>query len=389
MKDSNKIITILGSTGSIGVQTLQVLDALGEGCSVGYLTTNSNIDLLIEQVKKYKPEGIVISEEKAFNEFKNKFSFSGSILKGKDGICEAASFAGNDLVVSALVGFSGVLPTLSAIKAGKDVALANKETLVSAGSIITKTVEDNNVRLIAVDSEHSAVLQCIIGEERDSIEKIILTASGGPFRNTDINDFEKITAAQALAHPNWSMGNKITIDSATMMNKGFEIIEAFWLFGVNKQQIEVLIHPQSIVHSLVQFIDGSVKAQLGLPDMRLPISYALDYPHRHNYDFPRLDLAKIGSLTFEKPDTEKFRCLALAYYALESGGTATAILNASNEIAVDAFLKNKISFNGIAECVEKALNSIPVQKQPGLDEIIFADNETRVRTKELIKKMRK
>ncbi|MGA2296967.1 MAG: 1-deoxy-D-xylulose-5-phosphate reductoisomerase, partial [FCB group bacterium] len=263
MDSGKKIITILGSTGSIGVQTLQVIDAIPEKFGIGFLTTNSNIDLLAGQIEKYKPEGVAISNESAYDDFKQKSSFKGKILCGVEGVSEAAAFDTNDLVVSALVGFSGVLPTLSAIKAGKNVALANKETLVSAGFAITQEAKKNKVNIIAVDSEHSAILQCIIGENKDEIEKIILTASGGPFLNTDYIEFENLTVSQALDHPNWSMGNKITIDSATMMNKGFEVIEAHWLFGLKSEQIEILIHPQSIIHSLVQFVDGSVKAQLG------------------------------------------------------------------------------------------------------------------------------
>lgn len=380
MNDKLKTITILGSTGSIGSQSLDVLESLGEEYTLGYITVNSKIDLLEEQVRKYKPIGVAIKDEKAYKAFKSATSFKGDILCGDEGVSCAAAYEANDVVLSALVGFAGVAPTLAAIDKGFTIALANKETLVSAGAVITNAAKAKGVDILAVDSEHSAVLQCLAGESANEIEKIILTASGGPFRTTPIEDFGKITITDALAHPNWSMGSKITIDSATMMNKGFEIIEAFWLFGVELSKIDVLVHPQSIVHSLVQFTDGSVKAQLGTPDMRIPISYALTYPNRMKFTFPRLDLATIANLSFFKPEPDKFRCLALAYKALEMGGAAPAILNAANEIAVKAFLDGRIKFTQIPEIIEDALVKMKNVQNPDLEYIIGIDSETRNRS---------
>jgi 1-deoxy-D-xylulose-5-phosphate reductoisomerase len=383
MKNNTKTISILGSTGSIGVQTLQVMEST-PGFEVCWLTSNSNINLLEEQTRKFKPKGVVISDETAYNEFRNNTKFTGQIIFGDDGICEAASDDRNDIVVTALVGFSGVLPTLSAIEKGKTVALANKETLVSAGNIIMQAAEKNSAKIVAIDSEHSAILQCLVGEDSNSIEKIILTASGGPFRTTAIEDFKQLTKAQALEHPNWTMGNKITIDSATMMNKGFEVIEAHYLFNIEKDKIDVLIHPQSIIHSMVQFIDGSVKAQLGLPDMRLPISYALNYPNRVKLDLPRLELSDLVDLSFHKPDIERFPCLGLAYKALYTGGTACSIINGANEIAVTAFLNDEIKFTQIYDCIERTFNRIQIIENPTLEDIIITDKETRIIAKEII-----
>ncbi|MBI5325577.1 MAG: 1-deoxy-D-xylulose-5-phosphate reductoisomerase [Ignavibacteriae bacterium] len=384
MSSSNRILTILGSTGSIGIQTLQVLESSTEKYELGFITANSKIDKLEEQALKLNPYGVAISDEKYYHEFKNKTKFKGKILCGEEGVLEAAAFEKNDLVVSALVGFSGVQPTLSAINSSTTVALANKETLVSAGSLIMNAAKEKKVPIIAVDSEHSAVLQCLIGESLDSVEKIILTASGGPFWTTPEEEFESLSVEQALEHPNWAMGNKITIDSATMINKGFEVIEAHWLFGLPINQIEVLIHPQSIIHSLVQFVDGSVKAQLGMPDMRIPIAYSLSYPKRLNYSFPRLDLSDIGILTFEMPDYFRFPCLKLAYDAIDKGGSATAVLNAANEIAVHAFLSNKISLPEIAHLIGNALDKINNIGQPTLNEIVETDKETRLFVTNLI-----
>ncbi len=377
MANGKRTISILGSTGSIGVQTLRVLDLIPSSFNIGYLTANYNFELLEEQAEKYNPIGVVIKDVTAFKEFKKHTNFKGMILPGDEGIIEAATFKQNDLVISALVGFSGVLPTLASIKSGTDIALANKETLVSAGQIITKEAKENNINIIAVDSEHSAVLQCIAGESAEEIEKIILTASGGPFRSKPIEEFNTITVAQALEHPNWTMGNKITIDSATLINKGFEVIEAHWLFNMPVEKIEVIIHPQSIIHSMVQFIDGSIKAQLGVPDMRIPIAYAINFPHRLSYNFPRLNLEEIEMLTFEKPDLERFPCLKMAYDAIKTGGTAPAILNASNEIAVYAFLDKKISITEIPILIEDALNKIKVIANPTIKDIIETDQETR------------
>lgn len=382
--DDMKTISVLGSTGSIGEQTLDVLSSMKYEYRIAFLTANTKIDYLALQAVKYKPYGIAISDEKSYFEFKKKYNFSGKILCGEEGIIEAASYSENDIVLQALVGFSGVKPTLAAINAGIDIALANKETLVSAGSVVMEAVRKKNVRLLPVDSEHSAIMQCLAGENNKQIEKIILTASGGPFFRLPMFEFAGITKAQALNHPNWTMGDKITIDSATMMNKGFEVIEAYWLFGVSIEQIDVLIHPQSIVHSFVQFVDGSVKAQLGLPDMRIPISHALNHPNRMTTDFPRLDLINMPTLEFFKPDYDKFRCLAIAFEALKIGGNAPAIVNAANEIAVSAFLDEKIKFHQIPDIIEYSLKNISIIHNADTDEIVNTDLETRKKIKEYI-----
>lgn len=372
-----KTITILGSTGSIGTQSIDVLRDYHEDVRVGFLTTNKRVELLAEQVKIVNPYGVAIADEQAYKRFKEISDFSGKILCGTEGVCEAAAWSENTIVLSALVGFSGVLPTLSAIEQGTTIALANKETLVSAGSVICKRANEKGVQIIAVDSEHSAILQCIVGEHHNSIEKLILTASGGPFRTWLLEDMKSITPEQALKHPNWDMGAKITIDSATLMNKGFEIIEAKWLFDIAVESIDVVVHPQSIIHSMVQFCDGSVKAQLGLPDMKLPIHYALTFPNRAVTNFERLDITSFSNLTFEKPDYQRFPCLQLAYTALEQGGTATAIVNAANEVAVQRFLKKEISFLDIPVCIEQTLQTMNAVSHPSLDEIIQADSQAR------------
>lgn len=384
MNNGQKILTILGSTGSIGKQTLDVVSSLGDMYKIGFLTVNKNIEDLEEQTKLFSPIGVVVKEDKYYKEFVKTTSFKGEILSGEEGVAAAAEFEQNDMVLSALVGFSGVVPTLKAIRKGINISLANKETLVAAGSIIIEAAKASGSDILAVDSEHSAVLQSLVGESTSEIEKIILTASGGPFLNTEQELFKSLTVKEALNHPNWSMGSKITIDSATMMNKGFEVIEAYWLFGLDVEKIDVVIHPQSIIHSLVQFVDGSVKAQLGLPDMRIPISYALTYPRRLEYNFPRLDLAEIGNLTFAKPDSEKFPCLPLAYKAIQTGGTAPAIVNAANEIAVDAFLNEKIRFTDIADTIKFALDRSDIIFNPTIDEIINVDYETRMITENYI-----
>lgn len=380
----SKNISILGSTGSIGSQALQVIDKLGNYFRVNYLTTNKNISLLEDQISKFHPKAVVIADEKSFYEFKSNTLFKGKILLGDEGIIEAASSEDNDLLLSSLVGFAGVNPTLAALKKGINVALANKETLVSAGELITQVAKANNAEIIAVDSEHNAILQCLIGEKLESIEKLILTASGGPFLKRSIDDFMKFSVEDALNHPNWSMGSKITIDSATMMNKGFEFIEAYWLFGCPLSKIEVVVHPQSIIHSMVQFTDGSIKAQLGLPDMRVPISYALTYPDRFEYDFPRLDITEIGKLEFFKPDLQKFQCLQLAMNAIEKGGNVPAILNAANEIAVKNFLEKKINFGEIPNIINNVIGKMSFLARPDLMSIINSDLEARRITEELI-----
>jgi len=382
--NNKKNITILGSTGSIGVQALEVISEKNELFNIAYLTANNNIELLAEQILKYKPLGVIVRNKAACDQLKRLVSYKGIVSCGKEALVAAASDSINDIVLSALVGFSGVEPTFAAIEQGIDVALANKETLVSAGSIITESARTHNANLIAVDSEHSAILQCLTGEQHDEIEKLILTASGGPFLETPIDEFESLSVSQALNHPNWSMGNKITIDSSTLMNKGFEVIEARWLFDIKPKNIEVVMHPESIIHSMVQFIDGSVKAQIGLPSMKIPIAYALSYPRRLDYSFPRINMADIGKLTFYEPDLVKFPCLRLAFEALEQGGTSTTVLNAANEVAVAAFLEEEISYLDIAYCIEDALGNIENIYNPNLDEIIYIDNKTRLYTRERI-----
>lgn len=383
---NQKTVSILGATGSIGIQTLDVIKKNPENYNLNYLTINSNYKKLLEILDIFNPHGVVITDENAYKEFKASTNFKGEILFGYDSLNSIASDNTNDLLVSALVGFSGVIPTYLALQNRIDVALANKETLVSAGNIITQAAKNNNSRLIAIDSEHSAILQCLVGEEVKSVEKIILTASGGPFRNTDLDDFKNITVKQALNHPNWSMGSKITIDSSTMMNKGFEVIEAHWLFGTELSQIDVTIHPQSIIHSMVQFVDGSIKAQLGLPDMKIPISYALNYPERLYYDFQRLTIDKMSKLEFYEPDFQRYPCLRLSYESMERGGNSNAVLNASNEVCVAAFLEERISFIEINQIIEKTLSNIDYIENPDLNQIIETDLESRKYTENLINK---
>lgn len=379
-----RTLTILGSTGSIGTQTLDIVRQFKDDFSINVLTANTRIKELEDQIKEFNPKAVAISNEDAWREFKSNTSFKGEILCGEEGVIAAASHPDNDIVMQALVGFSGVAPTLAAIEQGATIALANKETLVSAGSIVMKSAKEKQVPILAVDSEHSAILQCMAGEERSMIDKIILTASGGPFREFEKDAFSSITREQALKHPNWVMGQKITIDSATLMNKGFEVIEARWLFDLTPEQIEVVIHPQSIIHSLVQFGDASIKAQLGTPDMRVPIIYALFYPERRHADLPTLDLLTAGNLSFFKPDTERFPCLQLAYDAMKAGGTAPAILNAANEIAVQYFLENKASFMQIPQIIEKVLGQISIIDNPEMHQIDEADREARILAKKFL-----
>ncbi|MCX7735178.1 MAG: 1-deoxy-D-xylulose-5-phosphate reductoisomerase [Candidatus Kapabacteria bacterium] len=387
MKEFKKI-SILGSTGSIGLQSLEVIDLINDNYKINFLTANTKIDLLAKQVEKYHPVGVAISDEASYWEFKRKYNFDCKVLCGEEGVAEAAAYSENDIIIQALVGFSGVKPTLEAISNKIKIALANKETLVSAGKLITEAAKKQGVEIIAIDSEHSAILQCIIGEKIENIKKIVLTASGGPFFRTPFEDFKNLSVEEALNHPNWQMGNKITIDSATLMNKGFEVIEAHWLFGLKADQIEVIIHPQSIVHSFVHFVDSSVKAQLGLPDMKIPIAYALSYPNRIEFDFEQLDMSKIGTLEFYEPDLEKFRCLNLAYKAMNEGGDAPIVLNAANEIAVQAFLDYQIPFDQIPLIIELALENRQVQDVISIEDINNVDKETRIKTKEIIKNLR-
>ena len=376
-----KNIAVFGSTGSIGKNTLEVVSNLNRNSypvNVKYITANSNIELLIEQVLEFNPVAAVIFKEELYGELKKRLNGSGcELLCGQTGIEEIASRCDYDLAVNALVGFSGLIPTIKAIKSGKRVALANKESLVVAGELIQNLAAKHKTEILPIDSEHSAILQCILGEPFNKITKLTLTASGGPFRQYDKDLFHGITKEEALNHPNWKMGNKITIDSATLMNKGFEIIEAKWLFNIEVENIEVLIHPQSIIHSMVEFADGSVKAQLGMPDMKIPIQYALTYPDRVSSDFPRLDLALLKHLTFETPDFKKFECLKLAYEVIKLGGSYPVVLNAANEAAVDLFLNERIKFSEIPYLINSALEKHTGSNNLDIDNIIEIDKWSR------------
>jgi len=373
-----KRIAILGSTGSIGTQALEVIAANPHIFEVEVLTAQNNADLLVEQSLRFQPNVVVIANETLYPKVKEALANQPiKVYAGAKALQSVVQMDTVDIVLTALVGFAGLEPTIEAIEAGKPIALANKETLVVAGEIITHLTQKYQVPILPVDSEHSAIFQCLVGEFGNPIEKIILTASGGPFRGKKKNDLKNITPAQALKHPNWTMGAKITIDSATLMNKGLEVIEAKWLFDVTSKQIEVIIHPQSIIHSLVQFEDGSMKAQMGLPDMKLPIQYALAYPNRIASNFPRFDFTKYPSLTFEPPDTETFRNLALAFYALEKGGNMPCILNAANEIAVAKFLEEKITFLQITEIIEHCLAKVNFTEKPTLEDLLATDQMTR------------
>jgi 1-deoxy-D-xylulose-5-phosphate reductoisomerase len=372
-----KRIAILGSTGSIGTQALEVISQHPDKYEVEILTANNNLPLLISQAKEFQPNAVAIANEQHYAELKEALANEPiKIFAGAKALEELVTMPSVDLVVSALVGFAGVSPTISAIKAKKMVALANKEALVVAGDIISRLVSENQAGIIPVDSEHSAIFQCLSGEV-SPIEKIYLTASGGPFLNASYEDFKKVTKEAALKHPQWTMGAKVTIDSATMMNKGLEVIEARWLFNLKPEQIEVLVHPQSIVHSMVQFADGSLKAQMGLPDMRIPIAFAMSFPERVALNTERFDFIKNPQLTFQSPDTKKFKCLALAYEALKKGGNAPCAMNAANEIAVDAFLNERIDFLCIPEVVEKCLEQYAHIEKPTLEDYIETDKEIR------------
>ena len=372
-----KKILLLGSTGSIGVNSLNVIRKFPERFSVSVLTANNNIELLQKQIEEFHPETVVVVDINKAGELKSNLKENCKVLSGKDALCEVASQSDYDILLGAVVGFSGLAPTIEAIKRGKRIALANKETLVVAGELVTSLALEHNAEIIPVDSEHSAIFQCLVGEKKEQVEKLIITASGGPFLNIDKEKFSSVTVKEALNHPNWNMGNKITIDSATMMNKGLEVIEARWLFGFLSNQIEVVIHPQSIIHSMVQFVDGSIKAQLGYPDMCLPIQYALTYPERFKNDMERTDMPKINQLTFYKPDYEKYTCLGLAFQVLADGGTAPCILNAANEVAVSRFLKEEIKFSDIPISVEKALNKFVNHATPDIETIFECDRLTR------------
>lgn len=383
-----KNIAILGSTGSIGTQTLQVIAAYPERFNVEVLTANNQVELLAEQAKRFKPNMVVIANEEKYPRLRELLKDEDiKVYAGSEAISQVVQASTVDTVVTAMVGYSGLLPTIDAIKAGKTIALANKETLVVAGDLINRLVGEYKVAILPVDSEHSAIFQCLVGEHANPVEKILLTASGGPFRGKDLAYLKTVTPAQALKHPNWHMGAKVTIDSASMMNKGFEAIEAKWLFGVKPEQIEVLVHPQSIVHSMVQFADGNVKAQLAIPDMRLPIQYALTYPERLPSEMPRLDFASGMGLTFEKPDTRVFRNLALAFEAMRQGGNVPCVLNAANEVMVAAFLEGKVSFTAMSDVIEKTLEQVAFVATPVLEDYVASDREGRVKAAENLKKM--
>ncbi|MCL6493971.1 MAG: 1-deoxy-D-xylulose-5-phosphate reductoisomerase [Ignavibacterium sp.] len=372
-----KKVLILGSTGSIGVNALNVIRKFPDRFSVAGLTANSNISVLSEQIKEFKPQFVVIKDKSKAKELSEIVNQNVEIISSENALVEAAQKYDYDILIGAIVGFAGLTPTIEAIKRGKRIALANKETLVVAGEIVTRLVAENGAEIIPVDSEHSAIYQCLVGENLNEVEKLILTASGGPFLNKEKSFFDNATVNEALNHPNWKMGSKITIDSATMMNKGLEVIEAHWLFGLPVEKIDVVIHPQSIIHSMVQFVDGSIKAQLGIPDMKLPIQYALTFPERLSNNFERTNLPLINNLTFFEPDFDKFECLKLAYLALQTGGTAPCILNAANEIAVDKFLKGFIRFSEIPKLINKALDKIENHSNPDIETIIECDKLTR------------
>ena len=381
-----KKVAILGSTGSIGTQALEVIEANPAAFGIELLTCHSNAQLIIAQGKKFLPNVVVVTDESIYKEVFNALDpLDIKVYAGMSAVNSAVKMDSIDIVLTALVGYAGLMPTINAIEAKKPIALANKETLVVAGEIIIELAKQNGVNIYPVDSEHSAIFQCLAGEFQNPVEKIILTASGGPFRGKKTDFLRNVTKAQALKHPNWTMGAKITIDSATLMNKGLEVIEAKWLFGLKMDQIEVIVHPQSIIHSMVQFEDGSMKAQMGLPDMKLPIQYALGYPNRIESNFPRFNFMDHPQLSFEQPDRDSFRNLQLAYDAGISGGNHPCILNAANEVAVAAFLQDRIGFLQISEIIEKCLEKVTYLRAPKLEDLVNTDKETRHKANELIK----
>jgi len=385
-----KKIAILGSTGSIGRSTLQVIEKYPDRFQVVSLAAGKNIELLAEQIHRFRPKLTAVLDRQLAKDLVSRIQPDAEVevLAGSEGYQQVASLAEADMVLSAMVGAAGLIPTLSAIRAGKDVALANKETLVMAGALVMGEVRRHQVRLLPVDSEHNAIFQALEGHRREELKRILLTASGGPFRNMPMEELESVTPAQALAHPNWVMGPKITIDSATLMNKGLEVIEAKWLFDVPVEKIDVHIHPQSIVHSMVEYIDGSVIAQMGIPDMRIPIAYALAYPERLELDLPPLDFFSVKTLTFQEPDLRRFPCLDLAFAACKAGGTMPAVLNASNEVAVQAFLDNRIPFNGIPRMVNQVMQEHALDPAAELEALLEADSWARTRTEEAIQNLR-
>lgn len=386
MENTRKHLAILGSTGSIGTQALDVVEANKDLFVVEVLTANSNSELLIQQALQYKPNAVVIANESKYDEVKNALNSTDiKVYAGKESLSQVVEMDTIDVVLTALVGYSGLKPTINAIKAKKSITLANKETLVVAGSLITELAKENGVNIYPVDSEHSAIFQCLVGEFHNPIEKIYLTASGGPFRGWKKDELINVSKQQALKHPNWDMGAKITIDSASLMNKGLEVIEAKWLFGLKEEQIDVIVHPQSIIHSIVQFEDGSMKAQMGLPDMKLPIQYALGYPQRIKSNFPRFDFMEYPSLTFEKPDLETFRNLSLAYRAMSKGGNMACVLNAANEVVVDAFLKEKIGFLEMSDIIDSCMEKSTFVANPTYDDFVSSNEESRMLANKIIK----
>ena len=371
-----KQIAILGSTGSIGTQALQVIEEHPDLYEAYALTANNQVELLAEQARKFMPAAVVIANEAKYLQLKEMLAdLPIQVYAGADALCEIVEAKPIDVVLASMVGYAGLRPTMNAIRAGKAIALANKETLVVAGELINALAQQYHTPILPVDSEHSAIFQCL--EPGNALEKVILTASGGPFRRFTMEQLQHVTKEQALKHPNWDMGAKITIDSATMMNKGFEVIEAKWLFGVRPDQIEVVVHPQSVIHSMVQYEDGAVKAQLGMPDMRLPIQYAFSYPQRIKASFDRLDFSALKELTFEQPDTSRFRCLALAYEALNRGGNMACIVNAANEVVVSAFLKDRIPFLRMSEVIEQSMAKVPFIQTPTYEDYVATDAEAR------------
>jgi 1-deoxy-D-xylulose-5-phosphate reductoisomerase len=380
-------IAILGSTGSIGTQALEVISSHPDRFEVYALTANRNVDLLIQQAISFQPEVVAIADDACYSVLKEALAHLPiKVFSGSESIAQIAEMETVDVVLTAMVGYSGLLPTLKALRAGKKIALANKETMVVAGELVRDLAQRYNSPIIPVDSEHSAIFQCLTGEMGNDVEKIILTASGGPFRDKEFDYLKTVTKREALKHPNWDMGAKITIDSASMMNKGFEVIEAKWLFGLTPDQIDVVIHPQSIIHSMVQFADGAIKAQMGLPDMKLPILYAFSYPDRLKTDYPRLNFADYPQLTFEKPDTDKFRNLSFAYEAMRRQGNAACILNAANEIVVAAFLRDAIGFLQMSDVIETTMEKVSFLLQPTYEDYVATDAEARAVAAELVKK---
>ncbi len=381
-----KNLTILGSTGSIGVSTLEIVEAFPQSYQVAALTAGNNIALLKEQVRKFRPRLVAVATEQGAEQLAEDLREQDvEVVSGVEGMIRCATCSAADMVVAAIVGAAGLVPTLAAIKAGKNIALANKETLVTAGGLVMDAVKEAGVKMIPVDSEHSAIFQSLAGQRSQDVRRLILTASGGPFRDHGLQQLHSVTPADALAHPNWDMGRKISIDSATMMNKGLEVIEARWLFDLPAEQIAVHIHPESIIHSMVEYRDGAVMAQLGIPDMKTPIAYALSWPERLPLDIEPLDLCRAGRLTFAEPDLERFPCLRLAYTALQEGGTLPAVMNAANEIAVEAFLQNKLGFLGIPQVIEQVMEQHHKEELSTIDRVLQADLWGRQATRELIR----